>query len=193
VEAVFRIHGRRVHTELSAYFNSISNFVIPSIQGDTVTDEGETVPLNHYTQDDATFSGLEATFEAQVGKNLVAGLLADVVRASLQNGDNVPFLPPARLGGHLRWDNGRFNIGAEARHGFAQQRVSGGEVDVPTDAYTVVNLSAAWSVMGRQLGHTITLRADNLFDTAYRDSASRIKRFAFNPGRNVSLAYKLRI
>jgi iron complex outermembrane receptor protein len=192
-EAVFRIHGRRVHTEVSAYYNAISNFVMPDIQGDTITDEGETVPLNHYTQDDATFYGLEATFEAQVGTSLVAGLLGDVVRASLANGGNVPFLPPARLGGHLRWDNGHFNVGAEARHGFAQTRVSGGAVDVPTDAYTVVNLSAAWHLEGRQTGHTITLRADNLFDTAYRDATSRIKSFAFNPGRNFSLAYKIRL
>jgi len=37
----------------------------------------------------------------------------------------------------------------------------------------------------------ITLRVDNLLDAKYRDATSRIKDFTFNPGRNVSLVYKL--
>jgi iron complex outermembrane receptor protein len=37
----------------------------------------------------------------------------------------------------------------------------------------------------------VTLRADNLFDVRYRDASSRIKAFAYNPGRNVSLVYKV--
>jgi len=38
---------------------------------------------------------------------------------------------------------------------------------------------------------SITLRADNVLDEEYRDATSRIKRFALNPGRNVSLVYRL--
>ena len=61
-----------------------------------------------------------------------------------------------------------------------------------TDAYTLVNVSASvlFTVRGSSV-HAITLRADNLFDVAYRDATSRIKSFALNPGRNVSLVYKL--
>jgi iron complex outermembrane receptor protein len=69
--------------------------------------------------------------------------------------------------------------------------VTGGEFDVPTEAYTLVNASAGFSFVGGAYVHSVTLRADNLFDEEYRDATSRIKRFAFNPGRNVSLVYKL--
>jgi iron complex outermembrane receptor protein len=39
--------------------------------------------------------------------------------------------------------------------------------------------------------NALTLRADNLFDAQYREASSRIKNFAFNPGRNVALVYRL--
>jgi len=32
---------------------------------------------------------------------------------------------------------------------------------------------------------------DNAFDEQYRDATSRIKSYAFNPGRNLSVVYKL--
>jgi len=32
-----------------------------------------------------------------------------------------------------------WNVGGDVRHAFAQDRVSGGSADIPTDAYTVLN------------------------------------------------------
>ena len=83
------------------------------------------------------------------------------------------------------------NLGVEARHGFAQSRVSGGDVDIPTDAYNLVNVSAGWSIFGARSNQSVTLRIDNLFDEAYRDATSRIKSFALNPGRNVAVVYRI--
>jgi len=39
--------------------------------------------------------------------------------------------------------------------------------------------------------HAFTLRVDNVGNTKYRDATSRIKTFAYNPGRNVSLVYRV--
>ena len=35
------------------------------------------------------------------------------------------------------------------------------------------------------------MRVDNALDEQYRDATSRIKSYAYNPGRNVSVVYKL--
>jgi iron complex outermembrane receptor protein len=90
----------------------------------------------------------------------------------------------------LRFDNGRLSAGGDARR-FAQDKVSGDALDVDR-RYTLINLSATWlfTVRGRTV-HSMTLRADNLLDEQYRDATSRIKSFAFNPGRNLSVVYKL--
>jgi iron complex outermembrane receptor protein len=94
------------------------------------------------------------------------------------------------VGASLRWDTGRFNAGGEVRHAFAQRDVTGGQ-DVATEAYTLVNFSAGWNMsMGGRIHH-LTLRADNVGDVRYYDATSRIKSFAANPGRNVSVVYRV--
>ena len=117
--------------------------------------------------------------------------MGDLVRGAFTAGGDLPFIPPARLGAGLRWESrGRF-ISGDARHGFAQNRVSGGDVDVATAAYTVLNLSAGRQWIVGNVLHQLTLRADNVADARYFDSASRIKRFAANPGRNITLVYQV--
>jgi iron complex outermembrane receptor protein len=99
-------------------------------------------------------------------------------------------MPAGRVGASLRWDSGQLSAGGEVRHVFAQRDVTGGQ-DVETGAYTLVNLSAGWHLtMGGRI-HEFTLRADNLGDVRYYDATSRIKSFAANPGRNVSVVYRV--
>ena len=62
---------------------------------------------------------------------------------------------------------------------------------IATDAYTIANVSLGWNIIAGGRVSSLTLRADNLTDTKYRDAASRIKSFAYNPGRNISLVYKV--
>jgi iron complex outermembrane recepter protein len=218
-DAILRAQSGTTSAQLSAYVNRIDNFIAPNIVRDT-TVEGEdgdvTVPLNVFSQRDATLRGIEGQAEAEVARHVVAGVVGDVVRGRFVSGGALPFLPSARIGGSLRWDNGRYFAGGDVRHGFAQTRASqagcaradrvviGGEgelpnesgtgtpcVDVPTPAYTVLNLSAGVTLVVGGLSHSLTLRADNVGDERYFDASSRIKSFTANPGRNLSLVYRL--
>lgn len=201
-EAVLRAQTGRVSAQLSAFVNRINDYITPDIVGDTAVDhegEEEIVPLNRFAQADATLRGIEGQAEVVVARRLVLGAMGDLVRGDFVDGGDLPFIPAARVGGSVRWDDGRWSAGLELRHAFEQDRVSqpgcdAGEeacLDVPTDAYTLANLSAGFRLIRGQLVHSITLRADNLFDEEYRDAASRIKAFAPNPGRNLSLIYRV--
>ena len=189
-EAIVRARSSRVTAQVSVYVNRVANYVTPDIVGDTLVD-GDLVPLNRFTQDDAQLTGVEGMIETRLGASIVATAMGDLVRGEFTSGGVLPFMPPARVGAGLRWERGRFSASADARHAFAQDRVTGGSVDVATDAYTLLNLSvgAQW-VVGNVL-HELTLRGDNLGDVRYFDSASRIKSFAANPGRNISLVYQV--
>ena len=123
---------------------------------------------------------------------MIVGALADAVRGRGPDGTNLPFIPAARLGGSLRYDTGVWSVGGESRHVFRQTRIaSDNDRDVPTDSYAVVNLNASWSIPSRRTTQTVTLRADNLLDRRFADATSRIKAFTFNPGRSLSLVYRL--
>jgi iron complex outermembrane receptor protein len=188
-EAILRLHGTRVSAQLAAYTNGVAGYITPQTLGDTVVD-GDTLPLNAYTQADARLTGVEASVEMHLGTSIVASLMGDVVHGEFVDGGYLPYMPPARVGAGLRWESAGLFAGGEVRHGFAQDRVSGG-ADLATDAYTLVNLSAGKQWRVGNVMHQVTLRADNAFDERYFDAASRIKRFAANPGRNVTLLYQV--
>jgi iron complex outermembrane receptor protein len=192
VEGVLRAQGRRVSADLSAYYNRINGYIVPIVNDSVdIDDGGEAVRVGRavYEQADANLRGVEGRVELVAAPHFVVGAMGDYVRGTFVDGGNIPFMPPARVGGLVRWDGGKVSAEANYRHAFAQNDVA--ENESTTGAYDLLNLSLGYSrtVLGRV--NNITLRADNVLDEKYRDATSRIKDFTFNPGRNVSLVYKL--
>ncbi|MHB1222989.1 MAG: TonB-dependent receptor [Gemmatimonadaceae bacterium] len=210
-EAVLRLQSERLSGQFSAYYNRIDNYITPEVVGDTtLVEEGEShsVPLNVYSQADAALRGVEGQLEYRAASHLVLGVMGDLVRGDFRDGGApLPFLPAVRVGGSARYDDGHFSVGAEARHALARTDASAAAgcptagqvaddtpescVDLPTPAHTLVNLSAGYSRILGGYVHSVTVRADNLADVRYWDATSRIKRFAPNPGRNLTVVYKV--
>jgi len=196
VEGILRLETRRVNGQFSAFYNGIQHYITPSIVGDTVVD-GESMPLNHISQADALLRGVEGRIEAEVVRDVVLGTLGDMVRGEFKESKvPLPFMPAARLGAVARYDNGTFAAGGEYRHAFAQDRVPAAVSDedpagLATAAYDLLNLSVGYNLMLHGQVSSLTLRVDNVLDERYVDATSRIKTFAFNPGRNFALVYRL--
>jgi iron complex outermembrane recepter protein len=188
-DVVLRADRSRLTAEASAYASRVGNFIFFEARGDTITD-GVQWPVLAYAQGSARFRGAEGRVEWEARPHWVLTVQGDVVRATLADGSPVPFLPPARVGGAVRRDDGRWTAGAGVRHGLSRQRVAPAD-EAPTDAWTLLDLDAGLRVIRRGQVHSLTVRADNVLDVLYRDAASRIKDFAPNPGRNVSLLYRV--
>lgn len=199
VDAVLRAEGARVTAQVSGYLNQIADYIAPTIVKDTIIDEADgpaTVPLNRFSQADATIRGVEGRVEVEVLPRTVVGVMGDALSGRFVDGGALPYMPPARIGGLVRYDGALLVLDAEYRHAFAQTRVpvaaaAGDPAAVATGAYDLVNVSVGYSFTAAGRLNSVTLRADNLFDAQYREAASRIKSFAFNPGRNVALVYRL--
>jgi len=196
LDGVLRIQSGKVNAQLAGYYNRINDYVHVNIVGDTTIGGSTAVPLNEFAQADAVLKGLEGRVEAEVVPHVVLGAMGDLVRGAFKDGTPLPFIPAARLGGSARWDNGRLSLGGELRHGFKQDRVppAAGDDDPPaiaTDAFTVLDLSVGFTLMGGDRMHSIVLRADNITDARYADATSRLKSFAYQPGRNFGVVYKV--
>jgi len=191
MEAGLRTQSGKTFAQFNTYYNLIGNYVVPRVVGQTVAN-GDSVPLVNFTQADARMYGVEGQAETEIVSHVVGGVMGDFTRATLKSGGNLPYIPAGRIGGSLRYDNGRLSFGGDFKRVMSQNKVSGDQLDVITDAYTLVNLSASWIFSGKtSTVNSLTVRTDNLLDEQYRDAASRIKSFAYNPGRNVSVVYKV--
>jgi len=71
----------------------------------------------------------------------------------------------------------------------AQERV--GYFEEPTDGYAVADASVALRLRQGGRFHAFTLRVDNVTDTEYRNHLSRTKEIMPEPGRSVSLLYRI--
>ncbi len=191
-EIGLRAQSARTFAQINSYYNLIDRYILPRAVGARDIG-GNSVPLVNYVQANAKLYGIEGQVETQLVRHVVGGVMGDFTRALFRDGTgNLPYIPAGRLGGSLRYDNGHISTGADVRRVFNQPHVSGDALDVATNAYTMLNLNATWlfTVRGSTV-HSFTVRVDNVLDEQYRDATSRIKSFAFNPGRNLSAVYKL--
>jgi iron complex outermembrane receptor protein len=193
-DVVLRVERRGVAAQLSAYASEIDGYIALYPTGrDTAVSDGaggtKRLPLHQVSQRDARLRGVEGSIEATLRQRLVVAVSGDVVRGRDAAGAPLPFLPPARLGGSLRWDDGRWSLGGGVRHAFRQGEVPAGEWRA--DASTLADLHAGVRLTAAGRIHSVTLRAENVGNVLYRDATSRTKDFAPAVGRNVTLVYRV--
>lgn len=189
LEAVLHIRTGRLNGQLAAYRNVIAHYIYLAARGDTIVD-GATVSVLAYTQDRATISGGEASLEWAATDKVVLTLMGDIVQATLRDGTPLSYIPPARIGTELHWDDGTYSLGGGIHHAFRQDRVGPAD-ERPTAAHTNLHFSAGIRKRTGGITHNLSLRANNLANRLHREATSRIKDFAPNPGRNISLVYRL--
>jgi iron complex outermembrane recepter protein len=190
-----RWQGGRVRAELAAYRNAVGRFIFITPTDSFVTlstSPPDSLRVYRYQQADARLAGGEAELEVAVAPVLSVRARADAVRGTNQaTGDPLPLVPPARaaLGAELHgtglgWSD-RAYAGAEVEVATRQTRLN--PLDIPTGAYTLLNLSAGFvrPMLGR-IGR-VDLAVRNVANVGYRSFLSRYKEFALDPGRNIVL------
>lgn len=216
-EVFSRLATRRVRAEAGLHASRVGGYIryAPLLGPD-----GRPLPdyrLQRYDvyqarQADAAFVGAEGRAEVYLAPAWTLDVTAQALRAAdLGSGEPLPFIPPAHVRAGLHFASGRVFAGAALDAAAAQRRVPAappalvpclagdaagcppalpGEF-VPTpgrvlaDAWAGARFEAAGGV------HSLSLRLDNALDTAWRDPLSRVKSVAPQPGRNLSLLYRL--
>jgi iron complex outermembrane receptor protein len=139
------------------------------------------LPVYVFEQADATFYGLEARFAWQFAAPFTLNLWGDSVRGELDDGGDLPRMPPVRLGSELLYQNNGWEADLSVSHYFEQDHVA--ELETTTDAYTLVDAEVAYTFNGSLGGVTIYLQGTNLTDEEARVHTSFLKDQAPLPGR----------
>ncbi len=190
MDATLRLSHGTFRSELTGFLNLFNGFIYQEYTGG----EEDGLPILQFTQADARFVGFEAALEFDLihrGRHhlLVEGW-GDYVRAELTDEDqNLPRIPPLRLGTGLRYDGGAFKGDLGLTRAAKQDRVSPFEEE--TEGYTLLNGSIGYRIFTGGLTHDIVLQGRNLTDQEARPHTSFIKELAPLPGREVRLLYRV--
>ena len=177
--------GSRGSITATAYATAFRDYIYTYADG-TVEDD---LPVIRYRQADAQLRGLDLAASVTVaefdGGSAALTFLADTVAASVDvsGNDNLPRLPPARLGLGLRLERGRYSADLDYVRTF--ERSDTADLELPTDAYEDLRLHLATEYDVGNASLRLFLQGRNLTDAEQRHHTSLIKDLAPAPGRTL--------
>ncbi len=194
-----------VRFEATAYYTKFSGFIFRRLTGVMCDDDfascgtGTEVNQAVYTQRDATFRGGEfvAQWDVAPVSTGVFGVESqyDIVRATFEDGTNVPRIPPHRLGGGVYWRNPNWFVRVGLLHAFAQDDIAPNET--PTSGYNLLKAEVSHTTKLKHTSFgpqemTIGVTGNNLLNDDVRNSVSFKKDEVLLQGRNVKFFANLK-
>ncbi|HEV7341565.1 MAG TPA: TonB-dependent receptor [Sphingopyxis sp.] len=184
-EASFKVKTDAFNLSLTGYSNWFDNFIYSEETGE----EEDDLPVFQYFQRDARVWGFEAEASARLaqigGFNIVGDVVADMTRAKIKGGDNVPRIPAMRVLGGLEAQGERIDARAEVEWTDDQTRIA--PFETATKGFTLVNASISWRPLPDTRNLTLSLAANNIFDVEARRHASFTKDFVPLVGRDIRI------
>lgn len=181
--------------KVSIYHNAFSNYIFPKKTGNQI----DRLDVYQYSGGQAQFLGFETSLNFRLSKHFQAtGSLSYTLarlKVDLENKNEygkwrpLPKIPPLQSSLGLDYSNNGFQAGATAR--FAAKQTRTGLFESSTPGYAIFDLFGQYQFRTGHTLHTISLKAENLFDEIYRNHLSRIKEIMPEPGRNISLLYRV--
>ena len=192
----------------SLFYTRFDSFIFKQLTGvgcgETLADCGVDDELDQVTfqQREATFYGLEINAQLDVAPvwQGVWGIDGqyDLVRAEFK-GDNVPRIPPQRLGGGLYYRDNNLFARVGVLHAFDQDKVNAESEEQSTPGYTLVNAELSYttrldtSLSGPDTRFTFGVKGENLTDERVLNHSSFKRREdVLLPGASVKLFGKIK-
>lgn len=156
------------------------------IYGRTV-DQDEGIQLQHTTQTDAHFTGLEGQVRQRINRFVGVSLFGDVVRSQLSGGERLPRTPAARWGLRVDATWKGWEGMAEWEQTGPQNRTA--QWESRTGGFGMLNLGASYRLAGTPL--ELLLKVQNLTDRLAYAHTSAIKLAAPYRGRNITVGLRM--
>lgn len=200
-ELFIRYQSNRTAMEAAVFHNGFSNYLYAR---DTGERNNRRPDLNNYqfVGTEADLYGFEFSGEVQLLNFIVANGSVSYTKAERNVSEEeqattgydkdsrpLPQIPPLKSSFTLKYVKKGFEAGSRLRIAADQDRT--GEFETPTEGYTLVDVFAQYRLNGAKFLHTFSLNINNLMNEEYRDHLSRIKDLRPEPGRNISLLYRL--
>ena len=197
IDIALRKKAGAVTGELAFFMNNFDNFIFQQATGNEVDHEGNPAAPGDHGFDEREYIGVEAQFygfeisgETEVynadGKSVMLRAMADYTRAKNETAnENLPRIPPFRIGGELEYTQGSFIGSVQVRHAFEQEDFSPEESETPE--YTLLNLRGSYAIPQGDNLLELFIEGNNLTDELAYISTSFRKESAPMPGRSINV------
>jgi iron complex outermembrane recepter protein len=211
----YQYNTDNLQIEATAYYNYIFNYIYLKPTGVTTTFTGPT-PYFRYRQTDASFLGFDFSIQYQLVEKVKLGAKTSLLRASDEKNDTyLYFIPSNRFEVNARFEQSQlkkwksFFVESKVKYTARQHRapvkksieeiISAEQNDetLPPfdfasapDGYFLwnVNMGISYPINKSKLDFKISVT--NLLNTSYREYTNRMRYYADDIGRNISLAVK---
>ena len=193
--------SNKLATEIAVYYNQINDFIYLKPDLELVQTIRGAFPSFTYTQVNARFCGADLMADYSFTKTIsIIGKGSLVFAKNQTDNDFLIYTPPIRYSGTIRYSpiTGSFcqkhkpytNVSAFRVE--KQNRVpENGDYALPPNAYTLFDAEiGADFLLGKQKIN-VSLQANNIFNTVYRDYLNRFRYYTDEMGRNFSLRIKV--
>jgi iron complex outermembrane receptor protein len=171
---------------VATYYYQFDDFIYNDLKAETDPFHGNDV--YRHEQADANFIGAEASWAHSLSMHWSLDISADVVRARLNDGGNLPRTPPASLLAGLEWGNHQWEARTELRAVASQSNTAENESN--SEGYLMLNASVGYLLTLQESELTFTLDGNNLTDQYAVNHVSYLKRAAPLPGRDLRLGVR---
>lgn len=195
---------------LDSYFNKINNFIFLKPVGTEATIRGA-FPVWEYTKTDANLIGLDANIDYNINEAFALNLKTSYIYG--QNLDqDLPLIdmPSFRISSTIfyskeEWND--FNVSLNYTYVAEQNRYPDYNFETyiaSTDTFELVDISTpppAYNLFNFQAGMSfdvlnknklnVLAKVDNIFNRSYREYLNRLRYFADDTGRNISIQIQL--
>ncbi|RLQ23433.1 TonB-dependent receptor [Seongchinamella sediminis] len=176
------------HAAITLFYNDFEDYIGLLATGMEVDE----VPVYVYHQQDAEFYGVEIDTEfglATVGAgDLRLGIYGDSIRGELDDGNDVPRMPPLRLGARLSWQSDQWRLWGGVLDAADQDRPGVNEDE--TEGYTRWDAGIEYRLQTSAWDLLAFARFNNITDEEIRLSTSFLREVAPEAGRGVEFGVR---
>jgi len=186
LEFGYHWHGDKIQFSSNLFYNRITDFIYAENLNDIIDD------LNgyQYAQANATFKGFETEVKIQFHPQWNLRLFSDSVRATLDDGGDLPRITPARVGGSLDFNLNKWSANISATHAAKQNHA--GDDESETDSYSRLDARIDYTFSNAGADYTLFAKATNLTNADIRNASSYLRDIAPEAGRSVQLGVRVK-
>lgn len=188
--------SNRVNLGVALFHNGFQNYLFAKNTGQASLIRPDLQDYQ-FIGTEAELYGAEISSELQLTKNFVFNASASLTignqDTTSQSGKTgmqpLPQIPPFKVSTSLKYVKNEFELGSRLKYASKQTRT--GSFETETDGYILIDSFLQYRINSKKLLHTFSLNVNNLLNESYRNHLSRIKDLNIEPGRNISLLYRV--